>query len=253
MILLLADGIVYRKKIQDLLDTTAPTIVRWKRRFLQHPDRLSDGVSCIPASSRRCGPRSCRRRCCLRLKKRPKDGSTHWSCRKLASKLHVSKDTIQKGFWHKADVRPHPMASERYMASDDPDFALAKAADVIGLYLVSAAARGRVLAWMRRRRFSCVGPSRSGASLITGTVGAARLRISTQRYFVAVCGAGCEATGKVQEQDCARAPHQRGSSSASSNRSSLAVNRIRRFISFSTICRHTRPTRSKTSSLETAT
>jgi hypothetical protein len=24
------------QKIQDLLDTTAPTIARWKRRFLQH-------------------------------------------------------------------------------------------------------------------------------------------------------------------------------------------------------------------------
>lgn len=39
MILLLADGIAYQK-IQDLLDTTAPTIVRWKRRFLQH--RIAD-------------------------------------------------------------------------------------------------------------------------------------------------------------------------------------------------------------------
>ena len=35
MILLLADGVSYQK-IQDLLYTTAPTIVRWKRRFLQH-------------------------------------------------------------------------------------------------------------------------------------------------------------------------------------------------------------------------
>src|SRR6204780_2194096 len=35
MILLLADGVAYQK-IQDLLDTTAPTIARWKRRFLQH-------------------------------------------------------------------------------------------------------------------------------------------------------------------------------------------------------------------------
>jgi transposase len=35
MMLLLADGVPYQK-IQDLLDTTAPTIARWKRRFLQH-------------------------------------------------------------------------------------------------------------------------------------------------------------------------------------------------------------------------
>ena len=35
MMLLLADGVAYQK-IQDLLDTTAPTIGRWKRRFLEH-------------------------------------------------------------------------------------------------------------------------------------------------------------------------------------------------------------------------
>lgn len=35
MVLLLADGVAYQK-VQDLLDTTAPTIARWKRRFLQH-------------------------------------------------------------------------------------------------------------------------------------------------------------------------------------------------------------------------
>src|ERR1700676_528517 len=35
MVLLLADGVSYQK-IQDLLDITAPTIARWKRRFLEH-------------------------------------------------------------------------------------------------------------------------------------------------------------------------------------------------------------------------
>jgi hypothetical protein len=35
MMLLLADGLSY-VKIQELLDTTAPTISRWKERFLKH-------------------------------------------------------------------------------------------------------------------------------------------------------------------------------------------------------------------------
>lgn len=65
------------------------------------------------------------------IKEGPTDGSTHWSCRKLASRFHVSKDTIQR-ILAQADVRPHRL--ERYMASDDPDFE-SKAADVIGLYL----------------------------------------------------------------------------------------------------------------------
>ena len=41
----------------------------------------------------------------------PKDGSTHWSCRKLAAKFNVSKDTIQR-ILAQADVRPHRL--ERY-------------------------------------------------------------------------------------------------------------------------------------------
>lgn len=65
------------------------------------------------------------------IKEGPKDGSTHWSCRKLAAKFKVSKDTVQR-ILAQADVRPHRL--ERYMASDDPDLE-AKAADVIGLYL----------------------------------------------------------------------------------------------------------------------
>jgi transposase len=62
---------------------------------------------------------------------KPKDGSTHWSCRKLASQLGISKDTVQR-IWRKAGLRPHRL--ERYMASDDPEFER-KAADIIGLYL----------------------------------------------------------------------------------------------------------------------
>ena len=65
------------------------------------------------------------------IKDGPKDGSTHWSCRKLATRFGVSKDTIQR-ILAQADVRPHRL--ERYMASDDPDFET-KAADVIALYL----------------------------------------------------------------------------------------------------------------------
>src|SRR5579859_2889536 len=64
-------------------------------------------------------------------RRRPKDGSTHWSCRKLAAELGVSKDAVHR-VWKEAGLKPHRL--ERYMASDDPDFEI-KAADVIGLYL----------------------------------------------------------------------------------------------------------------------
>src|SRR5438105_12534413 len=66
-----------------------------------------------------------------RVQQKPGDGSTHWSCRKLAKELGLSKSTGQR-VWKRARLRPHRL--ERYMASDDPEFEQ-KAADVIGLYV----------------------------------------------------------------------------------------------------------------------
>ena len=129
MIVLLADGVSYQK-IQDSLDTTAPTIARWKNRFLQH---RVDGLveERHPGQQPSVRTPKLQAKVLAAIKEGPRDGSTHWSCRKLARHLHVSKDTVQR-ILAQADVRPHRL--ERYMASDDPDFET-KAADVIGLYL----------------------------------------------------------------------------------------------------------------------
>ena len=64
-------------------------------------------------------------------RRKPADGSTHWSCRKLAKHLGLSKDTVHR-IWRAAGLRPHRL--ERYMASNHPEFE-SKAADIIGLYL----------------------------------------------------------------------------------------------------------------------
>jgi transposase len=61
----------------------------------------------------------------------PKDGSTHWSTRKLAEELGISHMRVART-WAKAGLQPHRL--RRYMTSDDPQFHK-KAADVIGLYL----------------------------------------------------------------------------------------------------------------------
>ena len=129
MILLLSDGVSYRN-IQDLLDTTAPTISLWKERFLQH--RVA-GLTEERHPGQKPSVRTpkLQARILTAIKDGPRDGSTHWSCRKLATRFNVSKDTVQR-ILAQADVRPHRL--ERYMASDDPDFET-KAADVIGLYL----------------------------------------------------------------------------------------------------------------------
>ena len=63
---------------------------------------------------------------------KPRDGSTHWSSRKLAAELgDVSFSAVQR-IWRKHGVRPHRL--DTHMVSNDPDFEV-KAADVIGLYL----------------------------------------------------------------------------------------------------------------------
>ena len=66
-------------------------------------------------------------------KRKPADGSTHWSSRKLAAELggDISHMTVAR-IWAKHGLKPHRL--EGYLASNDPDFET-KAADVIGLYL----------------------------------------------------------------------------------------------------------------------
>jgi transposase len=128
ILLLLADGSSY-DAIKEKLDTTAPTISRWKKRFLELGlDGLETHRPGQPPS--KLTPRL-RAKILDATRRKPADGSTHWSCRKLAKHLGLSKDLVHR-VWREADLKPHRL--ERYMASNDPDFER-KAADVIGLYL----------------------------------------------------------------------------------------------------------------------
>lgn len=128
ILLLLADGFSYAA-IKDKLDTTAPTISRWKKRFLEQGlDGFETHRPGQPAS--KLTPKL-RGKILAATRQKPRDGSTHWSCRKLAGELGVSKTMVHK-VWQEAGLKPHRL--ERYMASNDPDFER-KAADIIGLYL----------------------------------------------------------------------------------------------------------------------
>ena len=129
MVLMLADGRSY-SEIKHRLQTTAPTISLWKKRF------LAEGVDGLiqqrhPGQKPTVITPKLQARVLEATRRKPKDGSTHWSVRKLARELNLSKDTVHR-IWRTAGVKPHRL--ERYMASDDPDFET-KAADIIGLYL----------------------------------------------------------------------------------------------------------------------
>jgi transposase len=129
LIVMLAEGASFRT-IKHKLGTTAPTIIRWKERFLSGG---TDGLDTYHPASQ---PPSVltpalRARILGAIRKKPADGSTHWSCRKLALHLGVSKDVVHR-VWKEAGLKPHRI--ERYLASDDPDFE-SKAVYIVGLYL----------------------------------------------------------------------------------------------------------------------
>jgi transposase len=128
LILLLAEGKSYRA-IRQALGCNANYISRWKGRF--KAERLGGLYT-------RHGGRAVAKRTpalearILEVTRRPPaDGSTHWSCRKLARYLGVSHMMVAR-VWERAGLKPHRI--ERYMASNDPDFE-SKAADIIGLYV----------------------------------------------------------------------------------------------------------------------
>src|SRR6204780_4028465 len=128
LILMLVEGSSFNA-IKQQLQTTAPTIVRWKQRFRQYGMEGLDTYH--PGQKPSVLTPALRARILSATRRKPSDGSTHWSCRKLATALSVSKDAVHR-VWQEAGLKPPRL--ERYMASDDPDFET-KAANILGLYL----------------------------------------------------------------------------------------------------------------------
>jgi transposase/transposase-like protein len=128
LILALANGDSYAT-IQSKFRTSAPTISRWKRRFEEEGLEGLEGRH--KGSKVRAATPAVQGKVLKKIQKAPPDGSTHWSCRKMACELGVSKSTVQR-IWTTARLWPHRL--ERYMASEDPEFEK-KAVDIIGLYL----------------------------------------------------------------------------------------------------------------------
>jgi transposase len=129
LILLLAAGATWAQ-IRDKLACNDTFIDRWSKRFAA--ERLA-GLFSRHAGQ---GPSTLTPRLEARIldwtvKRRPADGSTHWSTRKLAEQLRVSHMMVAR-VWRKHALQPQRL--EHYMTSDDPDFER-KAADIIGLYL----------------------------------------------------------------------------------------------------------------------
>jgi transposase len=129
LILLLEAGFTWAE-IRDKLACNDAFIDRWSKRFVA--ERLAGlfsrhagqtATTLTPALEARILEWT--------VKRKPADGSTQWSTRKLAEALDISHMMIAR-VWRKHALKPHRI--EGYMASNDPDFET-KAADIIGLYL----------------------------------------------------------------------------------------------------------------------
>jgi transposase len=109
LILMLAEGASF-STIKERLGTTAPTISRWKQRFVASG---IDGLDTShPGQSASVLTPKLRARILLATRKQPKDGSTHWSCRKLAAALGVSKDAVHR-VWREAGLKPHRLHGQQ--------------------------------------------------------------------------------------------------------------------------------------------
>ena len=128
LILALADGASYTT-LTARWGVAATSISRWKRRFLA---RGVAGLQDAPRSGRpdRLSP-ALEAKIIALTQQPPPAPLTHWSVRRLATRVGVSPATVQR-VWARAGLQPHRL--ERYVASPDPDFEQ-KAADIIGLYL----------------------------------------------------------------------------------------------------------------------
>jgi len=129
LVLLLADGHTWAE-ICDRLPCSRGFVDSWSKRFAA--ERMAGLYSRHRGQKARVlTPRLEARILDWTLKRKPADGSTQWSTRKLAEALGISHMMVSR-VWSKYRLRPHRL--ERYLVSNDPDFE-AKAADIIGLYL----------------------------------------------------------------------------------------------------------------------
>ena len=145
VILMSADGVAFNE-IRQRLGCDVRFILRWRERFTT--DRIF-GLTSQPRGrpANKVNARLEARVLRYSVTRKPVDGSTHWSSRKLSAELRgvISHNAIAK-IWRAHGIKPHRL--EGYMASNDPQFEQ-KAADIIGLYLnppAHAAARAIPLA-----------------------------------------------------------------------------------------------------------
>ena len=129
IILAAASGVPNNQAAQEL-QTSRPTILRWRKRFedLGVEGLLQDAPR--PGRKKSLGRSKEREIVRATLYRKPKD-ATHWSVRSLAKAQGVSPATVYR-LWRKHGLQPHRVKS--FKLSSDPEF-FEKLEDIVGLYL----------------------------------------------------------------------------------------------------------------------
>ena len=168
LILLLEAGHTWAQ-IRDKLDCNDGFIDRWSKRFGR--ERLAGLFSRHAGHGpSKLTPALEARILDWTLKRKPADGSTHWSTRKLGSALSISHMMVAR-VWATHGLKPQRL--DHYMASNDPDFER-KAADINWAVCQPAGACGGIL---RGREDGDPGarPQGPGPAAVARPGGAARL------------------------------------------------------------------------------
>lgn len=128
VILLAAEG-VSNTHIVERTGLSAPTVGKWRRRFLQN---RTAGLRERPRSGapRRIDDDKIQQLIAATLESKPAQ-ATQWSTRAMAERCGLSRQTVSR-VWRAFGLKPH--RSENFTLSKDPLF-VEKVRDVVGLYM----------------------------------------------------------------------------------------------------------------------
>jgi putative transposase len=115
-VLLLAQEGVANAQIAEQLKISRPTVLALRAAFAKDGLNAVTGIRHRRRSAKVLTADLEQRILDTTLKTRPGDGSTHWSVRRLAAHLRVSR-TIVHRVWQRHDVQPHRV--ERFKLSND--------------------------------------------------------------------------------------------------------------------------------------
>lgn len=117
------------KAVTEHFNVTSMTVGKWRRRFTEQGiDGLHDATR--PGRPRKVADEQVMELINRTLQQAPDDG-THWSTRRMADSMGISKATVQR-VWSAFGIQPH--RQRHFKISNDPYFA-EKVRDVVGLYL----------------------------------------------------------------------------------------------------------------------